>query len=469
MYRKILDSLEPRYFEHASQIFQIYNKAKKPPSLLCMAFSDFDVKDAMTEKVQPLSRSHVRYLAKTMKRRLNSRCKGLLEVGSLEDEQDDSEESEDMASDSESSLEENENVLPQGDEQTSENCSDSEEDKLTPKEVDSLADAKIQYLHRTAKDFVQQEEVEKRMVAATGSNFNPYLALFTSHLFQLKCLDPESMGKAELWDIVTWAIEYAASTEKSVSKTDFVKYIDEIDKTAAKLCTKRLSSGATFTELQTSTWTRTRNPVLLNPDGEDGYVTPNREITINSHAHWTATVPWRKSQTKTTFMSVAVWCGLKSYLEVKLASDGLDKASSYPAYPLLLSAVADYNFHRQLKYHDRPHIAHSGPNVDIIELLLESGANPNVSTPTSHKYRKPRTPWQVVNKKLENPPADEMAAWERIQKLFLSHGASDDVQNGSEQTDKRKVQSKGTKLGKSRNWIGRVSWSVLKKAIEKDH
>ncbi len=144
-----------------------------------------------------------------------------------------------------------------------------------------------------------------------------------------------------------------------------------------------------------------------------------------------------------------------------LASDGFDDRS----YPLLLSAVTDYNFCRQMKYHDRPKITHSGPNVDIVELLLEKGANPNASPQVMSHARnlKPRTPWQVVKKRLEKPPANEAAAWERIHELFLSHGASDDAQNLNTQNNKSKDRS-----AKSENWRDKISWGVIKKSLKRD-
>ena len=71
-----------------------------------MAFADLGVNDAIGEAVRPLLKSDIRYLARTMRRRLNSRCTGLLEVGSLEDEQSDSKFLPERSTSSESSSEE---------------------------------------------------------------------------------------------------------------------------------------------------------------------------------------------------------------------------------------------------------------------------------------------------------------------------------------------------------------------------
>lgn len=268
------------------------------------------------------------------------------------------------------------------------------------------------------------------------------------------------MTKKQLWDTLTWALEYAASTEKDVSTTNYVQYIEEIGRTARQLCTSELSTGINFTDSQIgpSTWKRKGISELDDSDQEEPVFSKQRP-TPRTASHWTATVPWRRSRTNTTFTSVAIWRGLTSYIEAKLASNSLEKS----AYPLLLSAVADYNFCRQLRYHDRPHIAHSGPNVEIIQLLFKYGAYPNELVPQLRRGigGNPRTVWKVVQKKVQKHPADESEAWNRIHEIFLSHGASDDGQKPGTQIENDKSRNKRT--GKLEKW--KVDWGFLKKAI----
>ena len=162
-----------------------------------MVFADLGVNDAIGEAVRPLLKSDIRYLARTMRRRLKSRCTGLLEVGSLEDEQSDLKFLPERSMSSESSSEEGGNVSLNDDGWTSDDGDESakEDEALTLQEIDILADRKVQYLHRTVKDFLEQPEIWDRIVAATGAKFHPYTALYASYLLQLKSLDLESITK----------------------------------------------------------------------------------------------------------------------------------------------------------------------------------------------------------------------------------------------------------------------------------
>ena len=81
LYEKMLSSLDPFYLEHASQIFQNVRAAEVPPSLLCLSFADEEPDFVINMNVQPLSEDEQFSRADIMRRRLNSRCKGLLEVG----------------------------------------------------------------------------------------------------------------------------------------------------------------------------------------------------------------------------------------------------------------------------------------------------------------------------------------------------------------------------------------------------
>jgi hypothetical protein len=83
LFQKILDSLDPFYIEHASQLFQLVRASLVPPSLLGLSFADEeDPNFVLKAKSIPLSKAEALFRAETMKRRLNSRCKGLLEVAS---------------------------------------------------------------------------------------------------------------------------------------------------------------------------------------------------------------------------------------------------------------------------------------------------------------------------------------------------------------------------------------------------
>jgi hypothetical protein len=81
LFKRMLHDFNPRYFSHASALFQIFKASMNPPSLICLSFADEEDVDlairADTESMQTRQRY---YRAVTMRRRLDSRCKGLIEV-----------------------------------------------------------------------------------------------------------------------------------------------------------------------------------------------------------------------------------------------------------------------------------------------------------------------------------------------------------------------------------------------------
>jgi hypothetical protein len=84
LYKKILDDLDQFYFEHASQSFQIVRQSEDSLSLLELSFADEeDPETAVRAEIGPLNQADKEYRCDEIKRRLNSRRKGLLEVPAL--------------------------------------------------------------------------------------------------------------------------------------------------------------------------------------------------------------------------------------------------------------------------------------------------------------------------------------------------------------------------------------------------
>ena len=55
LYDKMLKSLDPFYFQHATQYFQIVQCAREPPTLLCLSFADEELEPAQISEMQPLN------------------------------------------------------------------------------------------------------------------------------------------------------------------------------------------------------------------------------------------------------------------------------------------------------------------------------------------------------------------------------------------------------------------------------
>jgi len=191
----MLDDLDPFYREHASQLFQIHRGARSPPMLLELSFADEeDPEFVFRAEVKPLSDDKKRSRCNTMKRRLISRCKGLLEVAPIK----------------------------------------SPTSNPLAITADQEANLRVEYLHRTVKDFFGNDNVWRSVVEATKDRFDPYLHLCRSAILQLKTVVPASLTDTVLWDLVDSCIEYAAKSEEVGGEAQ-PDLLDELDQVASQI------------------------------------------------------------------------------------------------------------------------------------------------------------------------------------------------------------------------------------------
>ncbi|PVH77304.1 hypothetical protein DL98DRAFT_638501, partial [Cadophora sp. DSE1049] len=189
LYRKMLKSLDPFYLEHASQLFQLIRASTSPPSLLCLSFADEDEEYVFKCKVRPLTREERTFKADVMKRRLNSRCKGLLEPM-------------------------------------------IKKSRAIEKPEKSIADHTVQYLHRTVKDYLESPRVWNMLLGACQSSFDPQLALLRSSVLQLKTLHPHCLNHEIFWNNVKLCITYAKALDAQIPSLDLIRVLDELDHAA---------------------------------------------------------------------------------------------------------------------------------------------------------------------------------------------------------------------------------------------
>ncbi|KAK0622547.1 hypothetical protein B0T14DRAFT_451650 [Immersiella caudata] len=130
IYANILGNIDPFYYEHACQYFNFVMTCDGSPDALLTAYADEDLDSAVEIPVHTLRAAEKQLLLETLRRRLNSRCKGLLEIG--------------------------------------------------------VGD-RVNFLHRTAKDYFASaeagEQIEKALVK---SKYDPYLQLCSAHFCMLK-------------------------------------------------------------------------------------------------------------------------------------------------------------------------------------------------------------------------------------------------------------------------------------------
>ncbi|CAG2016815.1 unnamed protein product [Fusarium graminearum] len=82
LYSAITDSLDPFYFSHAAQYFKFVEGSDSPPSALLFSLADEEGPEfALDLPVKLFTEEEKEIRIKTVRRRINSRCKGLLEIG----------------------------------------------------------------------------------------------------------------------------------------------------------------------------------------------------------------------------------------------------------------------------------------------------------------------------------------------------------------------------------------------------
>ncbi|KAH9206139.1 hypothetical protein DL95DRAFT_488419 [Leptodontidium sp. 2 PMI_412] len=177
LFRRILHIFESHYFSDAAVLFEINLASTTPPTLLLMSFAIEDPSVAWRAGVHLLDQRLRLFRAINMRRRLNSRCKGLLEVG----------------------IEPKSILLRPS--PTDPHVSDKDQNwrfgayirdalldmsNVDPAKLSDFANARIEYLHRTVREFLKRKDVRDQLQAATPSEWNPHSALARAHLLQLK-------------------------------------------------------------------------------------------------------------------------------------------------------------------------------------------------------------------------------------------------------------------------------------------
>jgi len=321
LFQKILDNLDPFYLDHASQLFQLARASRVPPTLLCLSLADEeDPESCFQTAVKPFTNSEILSRSRNMKRRLNSRCKGLLEVAPVLK----SPRTCFRTTPDQSEKAGNEGV--HSDEPDSQLC-------------ENMANQKVQYLHRTVKDFLEAPAVWSWIVGSNSKPFDPHLSLCRSFLLQLKGLSMTSLQIDAFWNIIIWCIEHAA-TAKLENRNMSTRLLDELDQSIGKLTTQQYHNFQ----------------AILETFG--GHVDESR-------LHWTISLlNWK---TGTSFLYLATMCDLNWYLETKLTPEYFEELPDEKPR-LLRAALSDYTF--LMRYRDMPFCSRKGPRTETARMLL---------------------------------------------------------------------------------------------------
>jgi hypothetical protein len=278
LFWRILNSVG---FERASQLLQIVRGANLPLTVLELSFADEEDPQFLSKMpTVPLTDEQMVSRAELMRRRLNGRCKGLLEA-------------------------------------------------------QALPNSEVGYLHRTVKDFIQRPDVGKRLVDGTKPSFNPRMQLLVS---QLACFKVTDFGSFR-------------DPKDLLRTTPFWKQF-------TSLIHQIIQDGPDSPELQA---------YLLN-ELDRAAIDINGPLAM----HWTSSM--LGFPTITSFIHLAVKFQLVSYIKFTLTNSKL--ADQTELSSLLQLAITEYETFGILY---TKNFAFREPNIEIIRILVESGADPNMT------------------------------------------------------------------------------------------
>ena len=400
LYEKILQSLDPFYFEHALQYFQLVKCAPSPLTLLDFSFADEESDFIFNCEFGDLSSDEKRYRAETMRRRLNSRCKGLLEV----------------AYETEESIPETQSRVIPG--QNLDICSEGARNDATiiPQTSGLLseitdasrASSTVQYLHRTVKDFLEDEQKWSSLVGSREWTFDANMVLCRSLIAQFKDQPVEKSVnrvtlEAEIKKILRQAYRCEGlSTEISFGRN--YRFMLQAFDQAAQILTQSTLDHFLRNESQPGHW----------PSEFGGGGWPRTEEAED--CRFCANAPLPKDS---SFLSVAVSLHLKRFVQAEIES--LSQNRPLESISHLLPYASNCN--------SLVHIVLEGPSVplslDMVRLLFSNGADPNQKIGKTTIWKKfIREKWRLLDpSKLTQPPNDE------ILREFLEHGAENPIRS----------------------------------------
>ncbi|KAL9621621.1 MAG: hypothetical protein Q9160_004013 [Pyrenula sp. 1 TL-2023] len=204
-FRHMLDSVDGIYRSQTAEAFTFALEAVEPLSLMTFSFLDEeDPELAMTSSVKPLSEKDIIDRLDDMRRRLNARCKGLLEV--------------------------------------------SKDVQLRTGTQTSFTLPKVDFLHRTARDFLLTKSMQSMLEENLEANFDPRIRLCKALLCQMKTLDYRSSYSCSgvLESLLDDFCYYARQVENDIGLSQ-TALLDEVEnvicKRAALLSWKKAKIG----------------------------------------------------------------------------------------------------------------------------------------------------------------------------------------------------------------------------------
>lgn len=380
-YEKMFESIEEFYFEHACQLLQIVGDAKGRLTVLELSFADEEDVDAQLNRpIGPLDWEEKDDRYQAAKRRLNSRCKGFLEIPTWITKGDLGEYQQQLAT----TMEGQEMEVESNAERSDDDNVDTQSTDLLPS---SPADVKVSYLHRTARDFLHSPKMKQQIQRGVKETFYPYFPLFHSSLMSLKTFEGsmDQNSSPRLWERIKTGFEYAVKCESwsNMPQTRLLRELDEIVTVVSMNGTTNLSTQHGF------------------------------KSEVNDNCHWTTNS--RESNGSTGFADLATQYDVPLYIQQTIKTSLKDTGDGDPdIHRCLFHLVKDFRKHAGVREWVGCHV----PQLSFVKFLLKRGADPN-------KYYNSVTAFEVALSEAvsvsQNKTIPVLEHWALLIEEFIKH------------------------------------------------
>ena len=206
----ILVTTDETYRERAAETFDVALQASQPLSL--MTFSYLDEEDscfAINAGVKPLGCQEVLYRLRTMKRRLNARCNGLLEITNFDEVQSRRE------------------FLRKNIDDFWDISTQFDDTQVS----EFFLIYKVEFLHRTVRDFLNTKDMQNIIKSRVATDFQPVSAICQAILAQIKALPMKGRFQSRhLNELAEDLIYYTQVSERNYQRPE-VETLDEFERT----------------------------------------------------------------------------------------------------------------------------------------------------------------------------------------------------------------------------------------------
>jgi hypothetical protein len=195
----------------------------------------------------------------------------------------------------------------------------------------------VSYLHRTVKDFLDQEDVWGKICEGAGSAFDPHAGLFDAELMRVKSSEFSRTEPNLIWKAILPAIFHATRAE-SCGSAQQIRMLNELDRAIGE------------------------------------YTQPANERDETGLSPKSYFEDWHRRGTDQTssFLDLAVRLHLVGYVRASLSPEVMPiQSSEYDAYHLLNTAMADYQVAEIYGIEVLEALRRKSRSAAMIQLLLQ--------------------------------------------------------------------------------------------------